>query len=130
MIDKIAFIFIRNKYILSTRSAGKDVFYIPGGKREPSETDEQTLIREVKEELNVAILPETITYMETFTAQSHGEKEGIQVQMTCYRARFTGDLKASNEIEEIKWLHSKHMDIISPVDKKIFVYLKQNGLIA
>lgn len=65
--------------------------------------------------------------METFTAQSHGEKRGVQVQMTCYTAKFTGNLKASSEIEEIKWLHSKNMDIISPVDKKIFAYLKRNG---
>lgn len=129
MIDKIAFIFIQDNHILSTRSKGKDVFYIPGGKREPGETDQQTLLREVKEELNVAILPETITYMETFKAQSHGEKHGVQVQMTCYTARFTGDLKARNEIEEIKWLHSKNMDIISPVDKKIFAFLKQKRLI-
>lgn len=127
MIDKIAFICIRNKHILSTRSKGKDVFYIPGGKREPGETDEETLIREVREELDVVILPGSITYMATFTAQSHGEKQGVQVQMTCYTARFTGDFKASSEIEEIKWLGSQDMDIISAVDKKIFAYLKQNG---
>lgn len=102
MIDKIAFIYIRDGHILSSKSRGRDVFYIPGGKREPGETDQQTLIREVKEELDVVLLPETITYMKTFTAQSHGEKEGVQVQMTCYTADFKGDLKASSEIEEIK----------------------------
>lgn len=39
MIDKIAFICIYNRHILSTQSKGKDVFYIPGGKREPGQTD-------------------------------------------------------------------------------------------
>ncbi len=40
MIDKIAFIFVNNSYILRTESKGKDVFYISGGKRERCETDE------------------------------------------------------------------------------------------
>jgi 8-oxo-dGTP pyrophosphatase MutT (NUDIX family) len=38
--------------ILSTKSKGK--YYIPGGKRENGESDEQTLIREIAEELSVA----------------------------------------------------------------------------
>lgn len=39
-IDKIAFIYLKNGKILSTLSKGKDAYYIPGGKREGSETDE------------------------------------------------------------------------------------------
>jgi len=39
MIDKLAFIEIQSNHILSTRSFGKDKYYIPGGKREPGETD-------------------------------------------------------------------------------------------
>lgn len=129
MIDKIAFIFIENRFILSTRSKGKDVFYIPGGKREHGETVIQTLIREVKEELTVVIKPESIRYLETFTAQSHGEKQGVLVQMTCYTASYAGELIPSSEIEEIRWLNSCDNDVISPVDKKIFTFLKRNGLI-
>jgi 8-oxo-dGTP pyrophosphatase MutT (NUDIX family) len=129
MVDKIAFILIENRFILSTRSKGKDVFYIPGGKREHGETDVQTLIREVKEELTVVIKPESIRYLETFTAQSHGEKQGVLVQMTCYTASYAGELIPSSEIEEIRWLNSSDTDLISPVDKKIFTFLKRNGLI-
>ena len=33
-IDKLAWIELQNKSILSTKSFGKDKFYIPGGKRE------------------------------------------------------------------------------------------------
>lgn len=36
-IDKIAWIHLENGAILSSRSRGKDVYYIPGGKREPGE---------------------------------------------------------------------------------------------
>jgi hypothetical protein len=45
-IDMIAWIRLEDGKILSTRSRGKDVYYIPGSKREPGEADIQTLVRE------------------------------------------------------------------------------------
>ncbi len=124
-VDKIAFIEIKNGQILSSRSKGKEKFYIPGGKREKGEIDEETLIREVKEELSVDVVPNSLEYFGTFKAQSDGAKEGVIVKMTCYKAKFTGTLKASSEIEELRWLSYKDLSIISEVDKKIFEALKE-----
>jgi 8-oxo-dGTP diphosphatase len=126
-IDKIAFIEIQNGKILSTKSKGKTKYYIPGGKREKGESDEQTLIREIAEELSVAIVPDTATYFGTFSAQSDGSKEGVLVIMTCYTAKYIGHLKENSEIEEIKWLSYKDLEIISEVDKKIFKFLHKKG---
>lgn len=126
-IDKIAFIETRNGQILSTKSKGKTKYYIPGGKREPGETDEQTLVREIKEELDVIIDKSTIEYVGTFKAQSDGAKEGVLVKMTCYSAQYEGILKPTSEIEEIRWLNYKDLDIISAVDQKIFKFLKERG---
>jgi 8-oxo-dGTP pyrophosphatase MutT (NUDIX family) len=126
-IDKIAFIEIQQGKILSTKSKGKTKYYIPGGKRESGESDEQTLIREIAEELSVTIIPNTAEYIGTFSAQSDGEKEGINVIMTCYKAKYSGTLKANSEIDELKWLNHKDLDIISEVDKKIFSFLNEKG---
>lgn len=129
VIDKVAYIYMQDKKILSSLSKGKDTYYIPGGKREGNETDEETLIREVKEELSVDILKETISYYGTFEAQAHGKKEGIIVKMTCYTANYEGQMKPDSEIQEIRWLTSKDMDKISPVDKLIFKDLLAKGYI-
>lgn len=129
LIDKIAWIEIKNKKILSTRSRGKSIFYIPGGKREPGESDHETLIREIKEELNVNITTNSIAYVGTFQAQAHGHASGIEVKMQCYTARYTGDLAASSEIEEMAWLTYKDYEKISPVDKIIFDWLKEKHFI-
>ena len=130
LIDKIAFLYLKDGKILSTLSKGKDTYYIPGGKREGNETDEETLIRECKEELTIDIKKDTIKYYGTFEAQAHGEKEGILVKMTCYTAEFDGELKADSEIEELKWLDYSNLNVaIAPVDKKIFKDLYDKNLI-
>lgn len=129
-IDKIAFIYLKDGKILSTLSKGKDTYYIPGGKREGNETDEETLIRECKEELDIDIKRDTIKYYGTFEAQAHGKAEGILVKMTCYISEFNGELKASSEIQEMKWLDYSNLDVkISPVDELIFKDLFEKKLI-
>lgn len=87
-IDKLAYIHLANRKLLITLSKGKDTWYIPGGKREGSETDEEALIREIKEELSVDLIQQSIKYYGTFEAQAHGKPEGTIVRMTCYTADF------------------------------------------
>lgn len=129
LVDKVAFIYLKDGKILSTRSKGKDVFYIPGGKREEEETDEQTLIREVKEELSVEIKKQTIQYYGTFEAQAHGKAEGVIVKMTCYTAEIEGELKPDSEIEEMAWFSYQDKFRSSPVDHLIFNDLHEKGLL-
>jgi len=128
-IDKIAFIEIHDKKILVSKSKGKSKFYIPGGKREDNESDEETLIREVKEELSVDIKPNTIDYFGTFIAQADGKRDGINVRMTCYEANYSRELKPSNEIEKIDWFDCSQLELVADVDKKIFRNLKMNNRI-
>ena len=130
LIDKVAFLYLKDGKILSTLSKGKDTYYIPGGKREGNETDEQTLIRECKEELTIDIKKETIKYYGTFEAQAHGKAEGILVRMTCYMAEFEGELKTNSEIKEMIWLDYSNLNVkISPVDQLIFKDLYEKGFI-
>jgi ADP-ribose pyrophosphatase YjhB (NUDIX family) len=129
-IDKLAYIYLKDGKILSSLSRGKDTWYIPGGKREGSETDQQALTREVKEELDVDLVPETIEYYGTFEAQAHGKPEGTIVRMTCYTAAFTGELAATSEIEKIDFFTYAQKELTSFVDFLIFDDLHAKGLLA
>lgn len=129
-IDKLAWIEIKDKAILMTKSYGKDVFYIPGGKREIGETDEQALLREIYEELNVSIDAKTLNFIGVFEAQAHGHPEGTTVKMTCYSGKYSGQLRVSSEIEEISWYQYSDKEKVAWVDKLIFDHLHQNGLLA
>jgi 8-oxo-dGTP pyrophosphatase MutT (NUDIX family) len=130
LIDKIAWIRLADGRILSTRSRGKDVYYLPGGKRERGETDVQTLVREIREELDVAIAPGSASHVGTFEAQAHGHAAGITVRMTCYAADYSGTLAASSEIAELAWLSYADRGRVSPVDQIIFDHLHGAGQLA
>ena len=130
MIDKIAWLHLHEGRLLSTRSRGKDRYYIPGGKREAGETDAQTLLREIREELTVALDPASLEHVGTFEAPAHGHPEGVLVRMTCYRATYTGELQPAAEIEEMVWLTYQHRPQVSAVDQLIFDWLREQALLA
>lgn len=128
-IDKIAWICIQDGRILSVRSKGKEIFYFPGGKREPGETDAETLQREIGEELSVRIKPETISYFATFEAQADGKPEGVLVKMTCYTADYSGELAPASEIAELAWLTYADRDRVSLISRIIFDELYEKNLL-
>lgn len=130
IIDKIAWIYVVDGKVLGARSKGKDTYYFPGGKREPGESDAETLIREIREELSVEILPETIAEFGVFEAPAHGKEEGILVRMTCLTAEFTGELVPASEIEELAWLTSEDQGRVSAVSVLIMDKLKEMKLIS
>ena len=129
-IDKLAWLYIKDKRLLLARSKGNDTYYIPGGKREEGESDQQALVREIQEELAINLAAETIKLVGTFKAQAHGKPEGVMVKMTCYSAEFTGEVQASAEIEEVKWVAYGDEVKCSAVTQIILDYLKQQRMIA
>lgn len=128
-IDKLAYIHLVNGKLLTTLSRGKDTWYIPGGKREGSETDNEALIREGEEELTVKLRPETIWHYGTFEAQAHGKPEGAIVRMTCYEAEYDGKLQPSSEVEKMAFVDYSWKEKSSVVDGLIFEDLKSKNLI-
>ena len=112
VIDTVAWVHLKNGRILCARPRGKDIFYIPGGKREGAETDLQTLLREIAEELAVALLPETVRHVATYEAD--------QVRMSCYTGDYQGTLTASGEIDELAWFCYADRSRVPPVDQLLF----------
>ncbi|MFB4194377.1 NUDIX hydrolase [Streptomyces carpaticus] len=127
IIDKVAWLRLEDGKVLAARSRGKDTYYIPGGKREPGESDLQTLVREVAEELTVTIDPAGAAHAGTFEAQAHGRTSGTTVRITCYTADYRGTLTPSAEIEELTWLGHADRDRVSPATRQILDQLHAAG---
>ncbi len=128
-IDKLAWVHIEGGRLLAVRSRGKDAFFLPGGKREPGESDEQALVREVQEELGVDLRTETLKPLHVFEAQAHGQPEGVFVRMTCFTGNYVGELKPCAEIEELAWLTSADRERMSLVTQIIFDWLRKQQLL-
>ena len=129
MIDKLAWIEIKDNRILLTKSFGKDKYYNPGGKREMGETDQQALIREIGEELSVTVDNSSLAFIGIFEAQAHSQPEGVMVRMTCYAGNYVGELRASSEIEALKWFSYAQRDQVVGVDQLIFDHLNEKALL-
>ncbi|HEX4059455.1 MAG TPA: NUDIX domain-containing protein [Streptosporangiaceae bacterium] len=125
LIDTVAWVRVEQGRVLCARPRGKDVFYVPGGKREAGETDLQVLLREIAEELTVTLLPETVRPVGTYEAhQPDGSAPGALVRMSCYTGDYLGTLAASSEIEEIAWFSYADLPRVPPVDQLLFDDLK------
>lgn len=129
IIDKLGWIYIKDKKLLGTCSKKKDVYYIPGGKREEGETDKEALVRETKEELDIELISESLKFINKFRAQAHGKPEGVILQITCYSGDFEGEIKPSSEIEKTAWLTYKDKEGATPMLKIILDWLKERNLI-
>jgi 8-oxo-dGTP pyrophosphatase MutT (NUDIX family) len=142
-IDKLALILINsNRQQLVARSYDRSVFYTPGGKRERGESDKEALLRECMEELSVDLLsstktPATIESYGTFEAQAYGKSEGTMVRLSCFRVtprdaelELERMVKASQEVEELKWIDSSFdREKLTVTGIMILDDLKANGLV-
>jgi 8-oxo-dGTP pyrophosphatase MutT (NUDIX family) len=128
-IDKIAWIHLEGRRLLTARNAGRERFYLPGGKREAGESDVDTLVRELREELAVTVDPDTAAHVGTFEALADARADELVVRLTCYTASHTGELVASSEIAELAWLTSGDGDRVSAVDRLVLAHLHGAGLL-
>lgn len=129
-IEKIALIHIVDKKLLGVRSKGRRAFFMPGGKREGEETDAECLERELMEELAIKLDRKSMDFLESFEAPAYNDPTKVIFEI-CYSARFTGELKPSNEVDEIGWLTSADIgtERSSEMGDKILKFLNKHGLI-
>ena len=122
--EKVAWVFVRNGQVLVTRNHGRDLFYFPGGHREPGESDAETLVREIDEELQTIIDPESMVHFGTYQT---GQPSHPTFRMICYTANHQGDLVPSREIAEKAWFRYTNRDRVSLADQMVFDALHATG---
>jgi 8-oxo-dGTP pyrophosphatase MutT (NUDIX family) len=124
--EKVAWVLVRGGRVLVVRSHGRDLFYLPGGHREPGESDTETLVREIDEELRAAISPASMVHFGTFEI-GEGHPGHGPFRMICYTADHRGELIPSREIAEKAWFRYADRDRVSVVDGLVFDALHEAG---
>ena len=127
MIDALAWVHVRDGKLLAVRTAGRDAFYLPGGKREPGESDSVALAREVQEELGVTLRPETLSLSTVIVGPAHGQPDGTEVRMACYLAEHDGELTPRREIAELGWFSRATAHRLAPAARTLFSHLDAAG---
>ena len=122
-------IYLKDGKILLARSKGKEVFYLPGGKREQEESDEQTLKREVKEEMSCDLVEGSIKPFGIFQGQADGKVEGTIVMLRCYIAELAQEPCANNEVEELRYFSASDLIDVPETDWQIYHLLIERGLL-
>ena len=126
-VDALAWVRIEERRLLAVRSVGKSAFYLPGGKREAGESDLDALLREVREELTVSLLPDTVVGVGTYRAPAHDYPAGTSVDLVCYSGDFEGEIKAAAEIEEVAWLGIEDLERCAPAVRLVMEELQERG---
>ncbi len=91
------------RVLIARRAAGKQLaglWEFPGGKVEASETPEQSLIRELGEELGIEVRPACLAPL-TFASHSY---EAFHLLMPLYVCRRWEGMPRAREHSEIRWV--------------------------
>ncbi|MEK6820709.1 MAG: NUDIX domain-containing protein [Nanoarchaeota archaeon] len=127
---KIGGIIIQNKKLLVVRKYGEPHFIIPGGKTKAGEKEEETLKRELAEELSVNLI--SAKKFKTYQAVHFKDKNKLII-MDTYFSEIEGKPEASSEIQEFKWIDSSYKEKgikLASIDEDYLIpELKKQGLI-
>ena len=124
-IEVVASIIHQDGKILATqRGYGeyKGLWKFPGGKMEPGETEEQAIIREIREELNVEIEVEkkvcTVEY----------DYPAFHLTMHCFWCNIRSGVLELKEYQSAKWLADSEWESVEwlPADVLVLDALKKS----
>ena len=108
MIDKVGGVILKDKKILVQRkNNGSEECIIPGGKREGSGSDFETLQRELMEELSVRLID--TEYLGTY--QDIAVFSNKQLQVITYLVKIEGEIQCNNEIKEALWIDRNYKEL-------------------
>ncbi|MGF1513714.1 MAG: NUDIX domain-containing protein [Elainellaceae cyanobacterium] len=126
LIDAVGWVCVCDRRLLCVRSRGKDAFYLPGGKREPGESDWEALSREVCEEVKVSLQRDDFEFFGIYHGPAHGYSTGRKVEIICYTASYEGTPTPSREIERMGWFVHRDRHCCAVLTKQILdeLYLK------
>src|SRR5712692_5604301 len=128
-ITKIGLAVMDGDRVLLVKKWGSNFLILPGGKPEKSETDAQTLSRELEEELGCHLVSDQLIFLGTFSDEAAG-MPGVKVTIRLYAGSVVGTPIPHAEIESIVWWAAteRHNSVLAPSLKNSILPFLNNSL--
>ncbi|POH71162.1 NTP pyrophosphohydrolase [Cryobacterium zongtaii] len=108
---------------------GRDVWFMPGGKIDPGESEADAAAREAWEEVTVRLDPAALEPLFTVLIQAHGEPDGRLVRMSVFGAQTVEEPAASAEVSALHWATSADHQRCPPAGVEVLRRLHAADLI-
>lgn len=129
-LDVVAWVQVADGRMLAVRSRGRDLLYLPGGKREPGEDDWTAVSREVREELDLELDAATFRELGVVRAPAHDQPDFAHVRMACFTASYRGSMSATGEVDEYVYVAPAERHLLAPAARAALELACRNGLLA
>lgn len=131
-LKTVGWIHVRDGRLLVVRSRDNELFFMPGGKLDPGESDTEALVREIEEELGVLLDPATVRSGLVAEAPGHG-LDGRLVRMHClYADLLPGSPEPTPraEVHELAWVGAQDAHRVPPAGRIVLEHLVDAGVLA
>ncbi|WP_067819685.1 NUDIX hydrolase [Actinomadura kijaniata] len=128
-LDVVAWVHVSGGRMLAVRSRGRDLLYLPGGKREPGEDDWSAVSREVREELAVELDAASFRALGVVRAEAHDQPAFSHVRMACFTSGHVGGFTPANEIGELVFVGRDDRDLLAPASRAALDLAASHGLV-
>jgi 8-oxo-dGTP diphosphatase len=124
LVAAVALVDADGRVLIAQRPPGKPMaglWEFPGGKVEPGERPEETLIRELAEELGIAVKEACLAPL-TFASHAY---EGFHLLMPLYVCRRWDGLVRPREHQALKWVRPRELRTypMPPADEPLIPFL-------
>src|SRR5262245_29825400 len=102
LISKSALVIIRDNKLLVVRKRGTALYLMPGGKIRAGETPEQSLFREIYDEISCELIGNDLQFFGEYEDVAANEFS-TRVNIRLFTGQILGEPKANTEIEDILW---------------------------
>ena len=124
LVAAVALVDTDNRILLAQRPEGKQLaglWEFPGGKVEPGERPEETLIRELREELGITVKEPCLAPL-TFASHAY---ESFHLLMPLYICRRWEGFVQSMEGQALKWVKPQELRLypMPPADEPLIPFL-------
>lgn len=113
------------RLLVVSKQAAPDVYFVPGGKPEPGEEPEETLVRELREELGV----EPGRLEPLAVVEERAALEGVPMHLTVFATTLMGDPVPAAELSALRWTDGREPDLrLAPaVEHHLLPLLRELG---